>query len=867
MTLKPRHSARRSTWFTILSLLGIPLNVFCGLVEYVVWSEGSVLEETYENVVAGMPGVVAFFAGVVAIALTVGAYALSLDPHRQKRPGFRMYLVLFSFAVFVAGYMLGGSKAILPDNLVAFIMAGVLALLAPAAFVYLERYIGLGSANLAQRIYEADYPLLALWLAQTGLAFSPGNHQGEMFYALALTDHDRTEKARPYLEEAYERGERSSDLLQALALVYDAAGEKDLAIDRLEELYASNHAQKTLQKIIRLILETGNKQRAIERMQQIPAEERRNWQDQMSDLMFAVGDFEGLRRMCEEFELEGAPYTRARACYTRLVNANPADADAMEALANLHRKLNHTDELVELLEKLSILRPTQGEYHRELIEYYRESVRLEDVIRHLRELVGSGAANFEEKLQLLREMFDLAEYEQVERLLEEHPELAAHPEGMFARATIFSEIGQVEQALQLANLALAHNPEEEVQRSLGTLKARLEEQKLQSETAELGRRVSANPDDMELRMKYIEKLAEGHSFDKIVELFEDMLLRKPETHDAVFAEIDRILALYGRSTRLLGYLADLHLREQNWDRVHAIYGDMAREALQPDPVLHEGAAKVLRENPHHVPSLLTMSRLAFHRGDAERAVDFLERYYKAGGERIEELSMREFEALVKLGFVDRALKLGNELLALRPDDVLLHIKQAELCASVEDYASCLRWLEKAKSLSPDDREVRVLIKQFDERRKQLRLEELRRQAEAAPKDPRIFEEMGDIHHDFTQLNEAIVAYQKATLAAPDQNVARAKLSYVLARKGMYQESEEALAPMQLTIDQPVEEQNKLKALIYNSAMIMEEDDQPDRALHLYKRIFSVDAGYREIVSRIEHLQRLTAPKRPPQFRK
>jgi tetratricopeptide (TPR) repeat protein len=144
---------------------------------------------------------------------------------------------------------------------------------------------------------------------------------------------------------------------------------------------------------------------------------------------------------------------------------------------------------------------------------------------------------------------------------------------------------------------------------------------------------------------------------------------------------------------------------------------------------------------------------------------------------------------------------------------------------------------------------------MDEKRKRARIAEIQALFAKGASTPELHEELGDLFHDFGQLNEAIAEYQRSALNDRERRIARAKLGYVLARKGMYLEADEALQEADLRSDLSAEAQSSLKALFYSSAQMMEEDGQDERALDLYRRIFRVDAAYRDVVSHIERLQR------------
>jgi tetratricopeptide (TPR) repeat protein len=831
-------------------------NVVAGALNYVVWSDGEFGQDLYREMASagGVLAAVSLACAVFGFSMTAIAYLLSLDTGRHGRPRLRLYLLFASFCLFLAGYFLGAGK-VPSDNLPAFAAALAAVLVIPLAVPFVEKAAGATLLRLAEAAYSSGAIANTLFLARLGLSLNPGNAKGEDTLGLALAEAGRIEQATPCLEESYARGNRDANLLRHLAQAHhdqqDFLGE--LAF--VEHLHAVQPSSKLFERMIGLLEKTGNRRKALQEIEKLSGEEHRKWLPRQLDLCIELDEPGKVRELARQMEHEGPPFTHTRQAYRRLVASHPDDTESLEAVVELDSKSGAHTEAIANLEKLVHLHPDRAAYRRRLIAKYREANALDAANRHLEALLTLGQANIREKIEVLTSHFSLGDYARVESLFGSDDDLRRDPRAAYLLAATYFDTRRLEQAVEQVKAARLLDPDAETRSQLAVIEARSVAQINARELESLADRVAEQPDDLDLRFALCDKLVGSGTADKAVVEMEDLLQRRPDLKQRVLRELRAIQSQHGVNFRLLAYESDIHQRDANWDKVHGLVTEMAKMSLNPDQVLREGAERIVAAVPDHAPALRTLAETAHRASNHGQVLSALDRLEAAGAERSPENLQMRYDAVRALGRLDEAIELAPLLVALRPDDISLHLNLAQMRHDKGDFPGALASLDRARELDPENLELRRLSREYEEKRKRARLAHLTESLKSDPNRADLLEEGGDLHHDFGEFNEAIVAYQRAALDPDHHDVATAKLGYVLACKGMFTESQESFGEVKLATDQSPERQKKLKALFYSAAELMADEKHDDLALALYKRIFRVDAGYRDVVAKLEGLQR------------
>ncbi|MCX7624742.1 MAG: tetratricopeptide repeat protein [Candidatus Sumerlaeaceae bacterium] len=848
---------KRDIIFSIVTVVAVVLNGAGAFLNYVLWSEGLVARDLYEQLV-DMAGPVAFGLVVTCFGLTALAYALGLDPSRKKRPHLRTLFLITSFFVFLGGYLLGRWE-VLPENSLAFGAAAFVAFVLAIGWNYAEGIIGRLAIDLARKSYESAPASVACFWAKIGLLLWPSHRPGENVLALSLARLGKWKGAERFIEQAYQDGERDADLCHAMGEIAESRGDLVAAATYYEESHRLAPSTALFRKLISLLETINQKRKALELLQKLPTDERRHWGEHIRELTFEVGTLEEKRALCREYEHAEAPFEKVVACFTRILEQHPRDVPTLEALAELaHRQARQEDEKSWLIQLIAVC-PEEPRYRRRLIEICRWQGRMDEILAQLDTLVDLGQATREERLEAANEHFTRGNYDRVETILAASPELNNSMEAAWLLAASHYERGNVAEAARQIQRA-RHLPEDnlpEIHSHLVSLEHRLRQYKLEEELEVLAEKVAQEPENLELRFSYLDRLVARGFADRAVVGLEELLTTRPELLDRILTEVENLLRRNGRNFRLLSYLSDLYLRQRQWDKVYELHQQMSQEAVTGMNVMLDGVQKILREHPSHPPSLLFMARHVAQAGDAEHALEYVDRYYKAGGVRDASVLQLEFDLAFTVKNDDRAIQVGHELLKLEPRNKPLLLALAELAAKKASFGEAAGLASRALALDPQDNTVRALVKHYDEQDRRARIAHLRQALTGNVEDDACAHlELGDLFHDFGELNDAIVEYQKAALGATCANIARAKLGYVLAFKNLHSEAEEILNEVELQIGQTTEEAAKLKALLFRAAELMEKSGENGRALRIYKRIFRIDAGYRDVVTKIEKLQHL-----------
>jgi tetratricopeptide (TPR) repeat protein len=284
---------------------------------------------------------------------------------------------------------------------------------------------------------------------------------------------------------------------------------------------------------------------------------------------------------------------------------------------------------------------------------------------------------------------------------------------------------------------------------------------------------------------------------------------------------------------------------------------MAEQSLHPDEILSDGCRQILRVQPSHLPSLKSHSALLIKSGHHREAARVMSKILDLSPSARTDLLPMLFDVYYQMGDADRAIPYGEELLKSDSQNLNLYLRLRELFDKRDDHRGAIQILQRALSVAPDNRQIKEMLDESKRRLKESRLEQLLAQLENAPEDPSLLHQVADLYVEFGRLNDAITAFQRAAQHAEGnlRNLAQIKLAHCLANKQMFDLADETLRELQLSEKDP-EHLPDIKHYLYQLAGLFEVDEQYARALSIYKKVFKLDAGYEDIVNKIEMLSHL-----------
>ncbi|MDX1973584.1 MAG: hypothetical protein SFY68_13725, partial [Candidatus Sumerlaeia bacterium] len=125
--------------------------------------------------------------------------------------------------------------------------------------------------------------------------------------------------------------------------------------------------------------------------------------------------------------------------------------------------------------------------------------------------------------------------------------------------------------------------------------------------------------------------------------------------------------------------------------------------------------------------------------------------------------------------------------------------------------------------------------------------------EAGKGDRTTLEELGDLRLEAKDFNNAITYFQRAARMTDGSRIAVVKLAYAFAKKRMFDLAGETLGEMKLSLEDDPAELEQLMSWIYRTAEVLEEAHMFSSAGKLYKQLMKIDAGYRDVISKVERL--------------
>jgi tetratricopeptide (TPR) repeat protein len=554
-------------------------------------------------------------------------------------------------------------------------------------------------------------------------------------------------------------------------------------------------------------------------------------------------------------EIETPPHRRFLEVVNRVLREEPDLPAAFNAMLNHLEEVGPAGELHRWRERLLAKQPQNIALRRKVIEHLREADDPVAYDRHLSAILEGPDSTVDDMIEMIESLTQRQDWEALDQWLTRAKE--AHPdtwEFVLAEAQLALVRGRHDECFRLCHMARARARTEAQIKSVEELLVRLERARSENALDSLREAIAESADPMPLRWELVQRLISAKAFDQATNELDEILRRDPRQSERVHQTLGDLLEKNPKSFALLTFSRDLNAREGRHDEVLAITKRMAEQSLTPDVVMRECCERILNANPEHVDSLRWLAEDALRSENWEEGVALLDRWFRcdpAAGDDPVNL-WRLFSGHCAQENVERAEKVAQRLIDAkhRELDTLrdlsrLYERHGQL---VQAHQCALR----ARNLAPDDLNVRDAVKRLDAGIRADRVQELEQLIAAKPNDTVLHHELGDLLYSFERYTEAIPHLQRAAGDPARANLCRAKIAHSLGQRGMLDLAHESLQDVTIEADNP-DDLETLKAIHYNLAEIFREEDHIERAREIFKRLFRVDAGYRNVVQKLEKL--------------
>jgi tetratricopeptide (TPR) repeat protein len=170
---------------------------------------------------------------------------------------------------------------------------------------------------------------------------------------------------------------------------------------------------------------------------------------------------------------------------------------------------------------------------------------------------------------------------------------------------------------------------------------------------------------------------------------------------------------------------------------------------------------------------------------------------------------------------------------------------------LKQYDSSITGFEEYLAANPDAPEKETYVAQLEglriERAKIL-LEEAKNRVERNPTDLILRYELGEIYVNVGQYKEAVAELQKARNNPSVELRAMNLLGRCYTERGMFDLAAETLSTAASKLYQM---DSVKKDIVYNLGLVYEKMGQMDKYIDCMKQIYGVDAGYRDVETRVE----------------
>lgn len=860
VSLSPRKRVHRTlVWILLVAALGWGAVVIATLLRAEPLALLAPLSDSLPEVFM----IVAGGVGVISIFLALYAYIKSLDPFQLSRSKVLVYLNFLSPALCLAVFaltLLSGGKRIGEDIEVFAIGAALLAsLLVPLAALGAETVLGRSFSGLGRIADEQGATERAAKLLLNSLRWRPRDEANARRCGILMADIGQHQAAATLLQRFGPAAENDDiEMIRALETVYTGLGEPQRALECLERQKALKPQIKGIdRRLLTAYLSLDLREKAIALLEsgRIPLDVEMLLV--LENLYLKTGNIaQALARARQIASREPPPFDRSIRVLGELLEQMPGNLELRIDLGMLLQQTERPEEMragAEQLEAALELDPRRLHLRRQLAAYYLDSQQTERAIGHFEALIAGGDLDPQTYLKYAGILLAEKKLEDALRVYQKMQSACDGDWQAFAgEAQVQYQLDDMDKASTALRRAEELKPPD-VQATLGLLARRIAHRREEFRLSRLSEDVSADGSDVQKRFDFIRQLLSLDKGDQAITQCDLLLDEYPDRAADVQHVLEEFLGRIEHSFRVQDYLADLYFRQGLYNRALSLYSAMAEHSLHPERVLEEGCKRILGKDPFHIESRVALSDLYLRREQWEAVLE----NYAPILDRLppeEDLLIKAewVEAAYQAGQFDDAMRVGLEIFPRMQDSARFMTMLIRILEDNSQYQRAYEIFKVAFAAFPEDPTLQKMERIVADNKKRSRMEALVAKAEAGTLTPQEHFEKGDLHREFLQYHLAIVHHQQAADDPDLHDLALAKIAVSLCDRRLFELAYETLGAISLT-KETIQKHRELKSIFYHVGLALDLEGFRDGARDFYKRIFRIDASFRDVVNRLERL--------------
>ncbi len=509
---------------------------------------------------------------------------------------------------------------------------------------------------------------------------------------------------------------------------------------------------------------------------------------------------------------------------------------------------------MECYEKVLENKPDLVVLRRKLINYYKKSEEYSKAITHLYKLISLDDKNLEAVIELGDLLASEGKEEEQLELYLKYDSLVQNNYLVKCRlAEINFHNRDYNKAKEYIEDALKNVPSEK-KISLQKLKQDIDKKVILIDLKQFKEKVYQNPKDLDLRIDYIKKLADIKDSSQVVIELNEILNLSSGNKELVVKIINDIEDKLDNKYAVLNFLADLFFNKGNYEEYFDLLFRMSEGLLNPDEKILEGCEKVLKKNDKFIPAIEWLAKYMLKEERWQEMIGYYKKYFSVSDSKPLLMLKNMFRAYVFLDDKEGIFDCGESIIKEDPKDTEVIKQMGKILMDRENYDQALEYFERVRSIDSQDREAFALHREVLDILKNKQIRDLQKAVENEPDNYEKHFELGALYLDFKKLNEAIKHFQRAVNSEEIGKLSKGYLALCLVRKGLFDIAYETIQDIDLAYGTD-EKSEKIKEIFYMIGEIFEKNMKDDKAEIVYKKVFMIDASFRDIVTKIEKFGR------------